>query len=43
MELDEFNEDSIELKSSSEEIQKLIGDDLIRDVPHPRDVHVSAG
>ena len=41
--LEEFNEDRIELKSSSEEILKLIGGYLIRDDPQPRDVHAPAG
>ena len=31
MDLEEFNEDRIELKSSSEEIQELRGDDLSRE------------
>ena len=43
MDLEEFNEDRIELKRSSEEILKRIGGDLIRDDPQPRDVHASAG
>ena len=43
MDLEEFNEDRIELKSSSEEILKLIGGDLIRDVSQPRDACASAG
>ena len=43
MDLEEFNEDRIELKSSSEEISKLIGGDLIRDDSQPRDVCASVG
>ena len=31
MDLEDFNEDRIELKSSSEEIQELRGDDLSRE------------
>ena len=43
MDLDEFNEDRIELKSSSEETLKLLGSDLICDDSWLRDACASAG